>query len=327
MASYIARRFLYMLVLLVLGSVVSFLVITLPPGDFIDSYVAQLSSQGTITTQDMVQGLREEYGLDRPVYVQYAKWIWKVVHGDLGYSYQFNRKVSDLIGERIGMTILVSLVALVVTYAIAIPIGIYSAVNQYSPSDYIFTSIAFFGVSMPNFLLALILLIWLNRSFNLDAGGLFSEAYRSAPWSLAKLGDLAKHLPLPVLAIGLSGTASITRITRGMLLDELNRPYVTTARAKGLTELQLLIKYPVRVALNPIVSTMGWALPSIFSGGTIVSIVLNLPTVGPLLYQALMTEDMFLAASIILISIGLTAIGMLLSDILLAWLDPRIHYA
>jgi peptide/nickel transport system permease protein len=327
MASFIARRFLYMLVLVLLGSVVAFIVITLPPGDYISSYVAQLQSQGTIVGEDVIQSLRQSYGLNQPLYVQYAKWMWKLVHGDLGYSFQFNRPVAELIQERIGMTLLVSVGALLLTYGIAIPIGIYSAVHQYSPSDYAFTAISFFGVSMPNFLLALILLVLLNRNFGIDAGGLFSSQFRDAPWGWGKLVDLLKHLPLPVIAIGLSGTASITRVTRAMLLDELNKPYVATARAKGLTETKLLLKYPVRVALNPVVSTIGWALPSIFSGATIVSIVLNLPTVGPLLYQALMTEDMFLAGSIVIITIGLTAVGMLFSDILLAWLDPRIHFA
>ena len=326
MASYMFRRFLYMLVLIILGSMVAFLVITLPPGDYISSYVAQLQSQGTIAGDDVIKSLRDSYGLDQPLYVQYAKWAWKMLHGDMGYSFQFMRPVADLVGERLGMTIVVALGALLLTYLIAIPIGIYSAVHQYSRSDYAFTAIAFFGVSMPNFLLALILLVILNRNFGLDAGGLFSFQFRDAPWSWDKLVNLLEHLPLPVIAIGLAGTAAITRVTRAMLLDELNKPYVATARAKGLTETKLLLKYPVRVALNPVVSTMGWALPSIFSGATIVSIVLNLPTVGPLLYQALMVEDMFLAGSIVVITIGLTAVGMLLSDILLAWLDPRIHF-
>ncbi len=326
MAAYIARRFLYMLLLVFLGSIVAFIVITLPPGDYITSYVEQLQSQGTIVGQDVVDSLRQSYGFDQPLYVQYAKWFWKILQGDMGYSYQFSRPVNDLIGERIGMTLVVAIGSLILTYLIAIPVGIYSAVHQYSPSDYTFTAISFFGISMPNFLLALILLVFLNKNFGIDAGGLFSANFRDAPWSLDRFVDLLKHLPLPILAIGLAGTASITRITRGMLLDELHKPYVATARVKGLKEQQLLLKYPVRVALNPVVSTMGWALPAIFSGSTIVSIVLNLPTIGPLLYQALMTEDMFLAGSIIVVTIALTAVGMLLSDILLAWLDPRIRF-
>jgi len=231
-----------------------------------------------------------------------------------------------LIGERLGMTILVSVAALLVTYLIAVPVGIYSATHQYSGGDYFFTFIAFIGMSVPNFLLALILMIALNKTLGLSIGGLFSVEFKAEPWSAAKAVDLLKHLPIPLLVIGLSGTASIMRIMRGMLLDELNKPYVTTARAKGLTERKLLFKYPVRIALNPIASTIGWALPAVFSGQTIVSIVLDLPTIGPLLYQALMSEDMFLAASAIMITTSLTVVGMFLSDMLLAWLDPRITY-
>lgn len=305
---------------------VSFLVIVLPPGDYVSSYVMQLEAQGTDVSEAMIVALRHRYGLGQPVYVQYLKWVWKMLHGDLGYSFQWNRPVIELIGERIGLTVLVSLGALLLTYILAIPIGIYSAVRQYSIGDYFFTAIGFIGVSMPNFLLALILIVILYKYFGMSAGGLFSVEFKAAPWSGAKLVDFLKHLPLPVIVIGTSGTAYLVRIMRGMLLDELNKPYVTTARSKGLTESKLLFKYPVRVALNPVVSTIGWALPAIFSGQTIASIVLSLPTIGPLLYSALMTEDMFLAASTVMISTALTVVGMLLSDILLAWLDPRIHY-
>jgi peptide/nickel transport system permease protein len=326
MLSYIARRFLYMLILLAMGAVVSFMVIVLPPGDYLTSYVAQLKAQGSDVSEAEIDALRHRYGLDQPVYLQFFKWAWNMLHGDLGYSFQWNRPVFDLIRERIGMTVAVSVSALVVTYVIAVPVGIYSAVRQYSIGDYVFTVLGFIGVAMPNFLLALILIVFLSKNFGISPGGLFSLEFRGQPWSWAKFVDFLKHLPLPILIVGTAGTASLIRVMRGVLLDELNRPYVTTARAKGLKEVRLLIKYPVRVALNPIASTIGWALPAIFSGQTIVAIVLDLPTIGPLLYRALMQEDMFLAASTVMITTLLTVMGMLLSDILLAWLDPRIRF-
>jgi peptide/nickel transport system permease protein len=221
--------------------------------------------------------------------------------------------------------VLVSLVALLFTYTVAVPIGIYSAVRQYSVADYFFTVVGFAGVSVPNFLLALVLIVWMYKSFGVSVAGLYSAQFKGEPWTWAKVIDLIKHLPLPIIVIGMSGTAYIIRVMRGMMLDELNRPYVTTARAKGLTETRLLTKYPVRVAMNPIVSTIGWTLPNIFSGQTIAAIVLGLPTIGPILYQALMQQDMFLAASTVLITTALTIVGTLLSDILLGWLDPRIR--
>jgi peptide/nickel transport system permease protein len=315
-----------MLILLVMGSIVSFVVIVLPPGDYLTSYVMQLKAQGTDIGEAEIASLRRMYGLDQPMYVQFFKWVWKVLHLDLGYSFQWNQPVTELIRERIGMTILVSLGSLILTYVIAIPTGIYSAVRQYSIGDYLFTIVGFIGVAVPNFLLALILIVFLNRNFDMSAGGLLSTEFKGQPWSWAKLVDLLKHLPLPVIVIGTSGTASLIRVMRGVLLDEINRPYVTTARAKGLKESRLLTKYPVRVALNPIVSSLGWMFPAIFSGQTIAAIVLDLPTIGPLLYQALMQEDMFLASSVVLINTTLTVVGMLISDILLAWLDPRIRF-
>ena len=326
MLSYIARRFLYMLILLAMGAVVSFMVIVLPPGDYLTSYVAQLKAQGSDVSEAEIDALRHRYGLDQPVSVQFFKWAWNMLHGDLGYSFQWNRPVIGLIKELIGMTVAVSVSALLVTYAIAVPVGIYSAVRQYSIGDYVFTILGFIGVAMPNFLLALILIVFLSKNFGISPGGLFSIEFRGQPWSWPKLVDFLKHLPLPILVVGTAGTAQLIRVMRGVLLDELNRPYVTTARAKGLKEVRLLVKYPVRVALNPIASTIGWALPGIFSGQTIVAIVLDLPTIGPLLYRALMQEDMFLAASTVMITTLLTVVGMLLSDILLAWLDPRIRF-
>lgn len=327
MLAYIGHRVLYMLVIVVLGSIVSFLVIVLPPGDYITSYVMQLRSEGADVQLALIEELRQRYGLNQPVYVQYAKWAWNMLHGDLGYSFAWNEPVTRLIKERIGLTLVVSIGSLLLTYALAVPIGIYSAVRQYSIGDYVFTAIGFVGISVPSFLLALVLIVFLYRRFGISAGGLLSMEYKVAPWSLAKVVDLLKHLPLPVIVIGMSGTAGLIRVMRGMLLDELNKPYVITARSKGLSESRLILKYPVRVALNPVVSSIGWIIPAIFSGQTIAAIVLNLPTIGPLLYSALLTEDMFLAASIIMIVTVLTVVGMLLSDFLLAWLDPRIRFS
>jgi peptide/nickel transport system permease protein len=326
MTNYILRRFLYMLVLLVMASIASFIVITLPPGDYLTSYIAELETMGTHVGEEEALRLRRQYGLGYPLYVQYFKWVWRMLRGDLGQSFFWNKPVSEIIEDRLGMTLVVSLTAFVVTYLIAIPIGVYSAIRQYSIGDYIFTVIGFAGISIPNFLLALILMLFLYQTFGLSVGGLFSAEYKNAPWSLAKLVDLLQHLPVPLLVVGLSGTAGLIRVMRAMLLDELNKPYVTTARAKGLRESRLLAKYPIRIALNPIASTIGWALPAIFSGQTIVAIVLDLPTIGPVLFQALMNEDMFLAASTIMITTSLTIVGTLLSDILLAWLDPRIRF-
>ncbi len=326
MKAYIARRFLYMILLLVMASMVSFIVITLPPGDYLTSYIMRLKAQGQDVGLDEELALRRQYGLDQPYYIQYFKWASQMLRGNMGRSFEFNRPVWDVIQPRLGMTILVAGVSLIFTYVMAIPIGIYSAVRQYSIGDYVFTVIGFAGVSIPNFLLALVVMVFAYRTFGTSIGGLFSIEYVDAPWSLAKIQDLIKHLPVPIIVIGLSGTAWLIRTMRATLLDELHKPYVQTARAKGLKEGKLLAKYPIRVALNPIASTVGWALPGLFSGQTIISIVLDLPTIGPILLRSLMTEDMFLAASTLFISTALTLVGTLISDMLLVWLDPRIQY-
>jgi peptide/nickel transport system permease protein len=326
MKAYIARRFLYMILLLVMASMVSFIVITLPPGDYLTSYIMRLKAQGQDVGLDEELALRRQYGLDQPYYIQYFKWASQMLRGNMGRSFEFNRPVWDVIQPRLGMTILVAAVSLVFTYVVAIPIGIYSAVRQYSIGDYVFTVIGFAGVSIPNFLLALVVMVFAYRTFGTSIGGLFSIQYVDAPWSLAKVQDLIKHLPVPIIVIGLSGTAWLIRTMRATLLDELHKPYVQTARAKGLREGKLLVKYPIRVALNPIASTVGWALPGLFSGQTIISIVLDLPTIGPILLRSLMTEDMFLAASTLFITTALTLVGTLISDMLLVWLDPRIQY-
>lgn len=326
MLSYILRRLLYMLVMLIMGSGLAFMVITLPPGDYLTSYIAQLKSSGQDVGKEQEIALRRQYGLDYPLPVQYVKWVTLLLQGNMGRSFSWNKQVNVVIGERLPATIMVSLATLIITYAIAIPIGVYSAVRQYSIFDYAFTVVGFMGVSIPQFLLALVLMVFAYRNFNVSIGGLYSSQYLDAPWSWEKMMDLARHLPIPLLVISLSGTAWLIRVMRAMLLDELPKAYVHTARAKGLKETRVLTKYPIRVALNPIASTVGWALPALFSGQTIVAIVLDLPTIGPVLFRSLMTEDMFLASSTIFITTALTLVGTLISDILLAWLDPRIRY-
>jgi len=307
-------------------SVISFGIIQLPPGDYLTSYIAALEETGETVDEELVEALRKRYNLDEPIYVQYVKWMGGLVRGDLGMSFEWNRPVRQLIGERIMLTIIISLVTLLFTWALAIPIGIYSAVKQYSPGDYIFTFLGFIGLATPNFLLALIFMYIGYSVFGASAGGLFSPVYQNAPWSLAKFMDLLAHLWIPVIVIGTAGTAGLIRVMRGNLLDELRKQYVIAARAKGLPRLKLLLKYPVRVALNPLISTVGWVLPAIVSGSVITAVVLGLPTTGPLLLRALMNQDMYLAGSMVMMLSSLTVVGTLISDLLLLWLDPRIRY-
>lgn len=326
MGAYIIRRFLYMLLLLWFTTMVSYAIIALPPGDYLTSYVAQLRSQGEDINEEQIAGLRRAYGLGEPEYVQYLLWLRQmVVERDFGRSFAYRQPVSQLLLERLPATLLVSIGSTLVVYLLAIPIGIYSAVRQYSPGDYVATIVGFVGLAVPNFLLALVLMLFFYRTFGVSVGGLTSPQYELAPWSVAKVLDLLVHLPVPWLVIGATGAASVIRVMRATLLDELNRPYVETARAKGVSEWRLLLRYPVRVALNPIASTVGWVLPAMFSGAVITSIVLGLPTVGPILLQALLNQDMFLAASIVLILTALTIIGTFISDLLLMVLDPRIR--
>ncbi len=326
MKAYIIRRILYMVVLLLLMSIISFIIIQLPPGDYLSAYIAQLRMSGQELNEAQIASLIKQYGLDLPVYQQYFKWMWNILHGDFGRSFQWNRPVSDLLGERLPLTMAISLFSFALTYLIAIPIGIYSATHQYSLFDYFFTVLGFIGLAIPNFLFAMILVYLFYRFFNISPLGLFSPAFVDAPWSWAKFIDMINHMWVPIIAIGTAGTAGIIRTMRGCLLDELNKPYVITARAKGLPERELFFKYPVRLAVNPIISTIGWILPGIFSGETITAITLMLPTVGPLLHEALMTQDMYLAGSIVLILSFLTVLGTFVSDILLALVDPRIRY-
>lgn len=315
-----------MIIILLAISVVSFVVIQLPPGDYLTYYMQRLKASGVEVGEAQIRSLERQYGLDLPVYAQYFKWMWNMLHGDFGRSFQWNRPVSELIAERLPLTVIISMLTLLFIYAVAIPIGIYSATHQYSIGDYGFTVFGFAGLATPNFLLAIVLMFVFYKYFGLSAGGLFSVEYQIAPWSVGKVIDMLKHLPIPIIVIGTAGTASLIRVMRGCLLDELSKQYVITARAKGVSERRLLFKYPVRIAVNPIISTIGWTLPRIVSGETITAIVLSLPTTGPLLFKALLAQDMYLAGSTIMFLGSLTVIGTLISDILLVWVDPRIRY-
>ena len=326
MLGFIVRRLLAMIPYLFALSIVIFVLIELPPGDFATTYAAQLSASGETVDAATIENLRHRFGLDQPVYVQYWRWISGVMRGDFGYSFQWQEPVSQLIWGNMGLTVLVTLSTLMFTWAIAFPIGVYSAVRKYSVGDMVATFLGYLGLATPNFLMALILMYVGVVYFGQDVGGLFSQQYQGAPWSWAKFLDLLAHLWVPVVVLGTSGTASLIRIMRANLLDELNKPYVTTARAKGMSELGLLLKYPVRLALNPFVSTVGWVLPHLISGLIITAVVLNLPVAGPLFLQSLLSQDMYLAGAFLLLLCLLTMIGTLISDVLLALLDPRIRY-
>ena len=325
MLAYIGRRVLLAVFTVWAISVLSFAIIQLPPGDYVTSYIAQMASMGSMVTDEEAQNLRIQYGLGQPIYIQYLKWMRLVVVGDFGFSMEWRRPVTEVIGDRLWLTVVVSVAALILTWALALPIGIYSAVRQYSVGDYVATFIGFIGLAVPNFLLALVILYFGFTLFNANVGGLFSPEFQDAPWSAGRAWDLVKHLPVPALILGLAGTAQQIRIMRANLLDELRKPYVVTARSKGLTEARVILKYPVRVALNPFASTIGYTLPYIVSGSIIVSLVLGLPTVGPLLLRALISQDMFLAGTIVLLLGVMTVIGTLISDIVLIWIDPRIR--
>jgi len=326
MLSYVIKRLLYMIPTLIVISMVAFIVIQLPPGDYLDTLVATLESQGESVSHEAIRALQDRYGLGQPIYVQYWKWISGILfRGDFGQSFTWNKPVSELIWDRLFLTFVLSLASLVFVWIVAFPVGIYSAVKQYSMGDYIATFLGFLGLATPNFMIALILMYLAFKLFNQSVGGLFSPEYIDAAWSWGRVVDLLAHLWIPVIIIGTAGTAGLIRIMRANLLDELKKPYVTTARAKGVSEAKLLFKYPVRTALNPFVSTVGWVLPELVSGAAIVAIVLSLPTTGPLLLRALLSQDMYLAGSFIMMLSTLTVVGTLVSDLLLAWLDPRIR--
>ncbi len=325
MLAYLIRRLGLAIVTIWAITVVTFVIIQLPPGDFVDAYIAQSAAMGSAITQAEADALRQAYGLDQPIFVQYFKWLGMILRGEFGLSFEFGRPVTEVIGDRLWLTIVLSIGALIVTWGLALPIGIYSAVRQYSVGDYLFTLIGFIGLAVPNFLLALLVMYFSFRWFGMNVGGLFSAEFELAPWSLAKIWDLTKHLPLPVVILALAGTAQLVRIMRANLLDELRRPYVVTARAKGLPEKRVIMKYPVRAALNPFASTIGYLLPFVVSGSIIVSVVLSLPTVGPLLLRSLVSQDMLLASTIILLLGVLTVIGTFISDLVLMWIDPKIR--
>jgi peptide/nickel transport system permease protein len=326
MLSYIIRRILFMIPTLFLISVVSFIALQLPPGDYLTDYAAQLSSMGESADQEAINSLRERYGLGQPVYVQYGKWVYGIVtRGDWGQSMEWQKPVSQLIWDRLGLTVALAVFSLLISWLIAIPVGVYTATHQYSILDYAMTTFSFLGVGVPAFLWALIIMYFAQAVLGLNVGGLFSEKYLVAPWSWAKFVDMLQHLWIPALIIALVHTAGELRTTRANLLDELNKPYVELARAKGLTEGRLIWKYPVRVALNPFFSTVGWSLAARISDITLMSVVLSLETTGPMQLRALVSQDMYLAGSILVLLSVLVVVGTLVSDILLAWADPRIR--
>lgn len=327
MRKYLIRRFLYMLITVWITSVVAFGVIQLPPGDYVSNMVSEMTQQGMDKiTPEVIAQLREQYGLDQPIYVQYFKWIGNIIFkGDFGYSLALRRDARELIIERLPMTFALTAGSVLFIWLIALPVGVFSAVRKYTVGDYFVTFVGFIGLAVPNFLLALILMYISYKYGGKALIGLFSPEYATAPWSIGKVLDLFSHLWIPVVIIGLSGTAGLIRITRANVLDELNRPYVDTARAKGMSETSLLWKYPVRYALNPFISTIGFVLPGLVAGEVVVSIVLNLPTSGPVLFNALVQQDMYVAAGFILMLSVLTVVGVFISDVLLVILDPRIR--
>ncbi|MCY4522480.1 MAG: ABC transporter permease [Caldilineaceae bacterium] len=327
MTAYIARRVLFLFPMLFVISAVVFWIIQLPPGDFMSTYIANLESSGIDVSDELAITLRRQYGLDRPITFQYFYWIRNIVtEGDWGRSFSWNKPVADILAERVPLTVAVSLTSTIFVFLMAIPIGIFSATNQYSLFDYFFTFLGFVGVSIPPFMLALILMWGMFTLFNWSVGGLFSPEYIDAPWSVARVLDLMTRIWFPVVLIGLSGTAGLMRVMRGNLLDELRKQYVVTARAKGIPEIRVLFYYPVKIAINPVISTIGWILPGIVAGEVLVSIVLNLQTTGPVLFDALLAQDMYLAGSITLILSMLVIFGNLIADLLLVWVDPRIRF-
>ncbi|NLD44570.1 MAG: ABC transporter permease [Chloroflexi bacterium] len=325
MLQFLIKRLGFIAMNLIVVSLVAFIIIELPPGDYLTAYAATLAASGDSVDEAQLDALKVRYGLNLPIHQRYLKWVTGILRGDFGYSFGWNKPVSELLWERLGLTVAVTFSSLMVTWIIGFIVGVYSATHQYSIGDYVFTGISFIGLGVPDFLIAMVLL-WVGfKYFGANVGGLFSQQYQVAPWSWGKFVDMLKHLWVALIVLGVGGSASMIRIMRANLLDELSKPYVETARAKGVAESKMLMRYPVRLALNPFISTAGWALPGLINGATIISVVLSLPTTGPLLLNALMVQDMYLAASFVLVLSVLTIIGTLLSDIVLAWLDPRIR--
>jgi peptide/nickel transport system permease protein len=319
------RRLVLMIPTLLAISLITFIIIQLPPGDYLTTYIAELQSQGEAVDEAKIAFLRAQYGLDKPMWQQYLIWLWGVLQGDFGWSFEYSLPVSEVIGDRLMMSFLLSFATVIFTWVMAFPIGIYSAVRRYSFGDHALTFLGFLGLATPNFLLALVLLYLTNVWFGTSIGGLMDPDFIDKPWSFAKIGSVLEHLVVPVIVIGTSGTAGMIRRLRANLLDELHKPYVVTARAKGLSPGRILMKYPLRMALNPFIADIGNLLPQLISGATIVSVVLSLPTTGPMLLTALQSQDMYLAGSFLFFLALLTVVGVLLSDLALAWLDPRIR--
>ncbi|MSP68394.1 MAG: ABC transporter permease [Alphaproteobacteria bacterium] len=325
MLAYTVNRMLIMIPTLLAISVITFIIIQLPPGDYLSTYVAELQSQGEKVSAERIEFLREQYGFDRPLYEQYFVWLFGMLQGDFGYSFEYNLPVSAVVGDRLWLTVIVSFATVIFTWVVSFPIGVYSATHQYSAADYTLTLIGFLGLATPNFLLALVLLYFANVTFGTSIGGLMDPQFIDQPWTWGKLGSVLEHLWVPVIVIGTSGTAGMIRRLRANLLDELQKQYVTTGRAKGLPPFRLLVKYPLRMSLNPFIADIGNLLPQIVSGAAIVSVVLSLPTTGPMLLSALRSQDMYLAGSFLMFLALLTVIGVFFSDLLLAALDPRIR--
>ena len=329
MITFLVRRASLAVLTLLVLSVIAFAIIQMPPGDFVSILILDFRTGNIFYSEEQLEliekQLKEEYGLNQPLYVQYLKWASKMVRGDFGISFHHTRPIAEVVGDKILMTVVLALSTVLFTWAVAIPIGIYSAVRQRSIEDYTFTFLGFIGLAVPDFMLALVMLYFGFVWFDFEIGGLFSREYRLAPWSVAKVLNLLEHLWIPVIILGTSGTASLIRVLRANLLDELRKPYVVTARAKGLPEMRVIMKYPVRVALNPLISTVGYILPFLISGSVIVSAVLSLPTLGPVLLKSTLTQDMFLAATVIMLLGLMTVVGTLISDVLLVLIDPRIR--
>jgi len=325
MLTYLARRLFVMIPTLIIISVLVFVIIQLPPGDFLTTYLNELQAQGEAVDPAKIEFLKRQYGLDQPIYIQYAEWAWGLLQGDLGFSFEYNLPVTDVVGDRLWLSLVLNFSTVLFIYIVSFPIGIYSATRQYSWGDYGFTLLGFLGLAMPNFLFALILLYYANVVFGTSIGGLMDPEYINQGWSLSKMMSVVEHLWAPVVVIGTSGTASMIRRLRANLLDELGKQYVVTAHAKGLSPTKVLFKYPLRMALNPFIADIGNILPQVVSGSVLVSVVMSLPTTGPMLLTALQSQDMYLAGSFLMFLALLTVVGMFVSDVLLAWLDPRIR--
>jgi len=325
MLGYLVHRILIMIPTLIAISVVIFTIINLPPGDYFSTYIAELQSSGEAADLAKIHFLQVQYGFDRPLWEQYLYWVAGLLKGDMGYSFAYNLPVNEVVGDRLLMTFLVSFTTIIFTYVVAFPIGVYSATHQYSWSDHGLTLLGFLGLAIPSFLLALVLVYLANVYFGISIGGLMDPQYVDRPWTWSKVLSVLAHIWIPVIVIGTSGTAAMIRRLRANLLDELQKQYVVTARAKGLPPMRTLFKYPLRMALNPFISDIGSLLPHVISGAAIVSVVMSLPTTGPMLLEALRSQDMYLAGSFLMFMSFLTVIGVFISDLALAVLDPRIR--